>query len=352
MNFQLEVNSAEESTIKDVSCQDIENALNKIITDGDFLILTPQSPIDSCEFMQVQFFEGAYSCEIKIVYEDAEKIWAKDIKSRAYVIKILCSFLTNILPDYTDWQVVRQRNNFYTPKELFLIMEQNGLIPLSATIEKNSCEIVLNDGVLSFMNFVKKSGIKHIFYWYDFSDINNYVIDIEKAKDKFDEYYDKVEKDILNQNKLVQEIDFNNPTQMCVFCLYQGIIVRTAIIKSDTLNSLNTSEIFMNQLQDKYAEVFDEIANREKEEIKALKDELISYILSDQDFDLRTNQALRKDYIFKLLDVPEYTKYKRIFHRNTYLSNSNYDYNLVTFIDYVWGIKKNKKFSSIIDWSK
>ena len=198
------------------------------------------------------------------------------------------------------------------------------------------------------IEYAKENGIKYLFYNAYFLESEKFIIDEEEARAKYRDIYDNLSEQIKEHNKEINKINFEIPTTLYVFCLHEGksIIFQ---LSEDWADELKTSKQLLEELETQNREAINELETNVEQEKKVLKEELIGIILSDPDFELRTNQRLRQEYIMKFLFKKENSRFNAVF--TYYKGSRSYEYNAVTFIDYVWGMKKNRKYSSAVDWS-
>lgn len=257
----------------------------------------------------------------------------------------------------------------YSEDELLKLLNNAGITALKCDLHANHIQLHTND-INVLIDYAKINQIKHIFYCYDYLDVNDYILpdengDIlenykslitpedkypsmnpldyeESLNEYFNDLYNLSKQDIKNYKHLVNSIDFEKPIELSLICLHNGTAITMNIIDSwDSL--LQTSESFITSLQFKYRDELKQRKAMRIKEICAQKEktlkELREIILSDSEFAKCTNQKSRLSYIKDLLNRPESRRFRQAFS-----SEIGYViwYEAGNFVDKLYSEIKNK----------
>lgn len=218
---------------------------------------------------------------------------------------------------------------------------------IESLLEKQT--VFLQEGNLDeLVKFAICNEIKTIFYFYIYNDENYFVIDEDNTIEFDEEIFKLMKNDIEKHNKKISQLDFDRPTGVYMFCLYEGhyVVVGERDEWIEDLGIVSAEEI-INELREKFEEEieerYQEKNKREHEEYEAriqqhikatekLRSEFKNYLLNSDDFKLCTNKKMRDDFIYLLLAKEENKKFKNIFTRDGFFHIAN----TRGFVDMVW----------------
>lgn len=205
-----------------------------------------------------------------------------------------------------------------------------------------------DDNLDDLIRFAICNQIRTIFYFYVYNDENYFLIN-EYDIAKFDkEILELMEPYIIEHNTKVSQLDFDRPTGVYMFCLYEGhyVVVGEHDDWIQDLGILSSEEIIA-ELRTIFAEEIEEIYQeqiqreqqeyeaRVQEQIKATEDlriEFKNYLLNNDEFKICTNKKMRDDFIYLLLQKEENQRFKKIFTRDNFFHIAH----TRGFVDMVW----------------
>lgn len=218
---------------------------------------------------------------------------------------------------------------------------------IESLLEKQT--VCLEDGNLDdLVRFAICNEIRTIFYFYIYNDENYFLIDEDDILEFDKEILELMKQYIIEHNTKVSQLDFNRPTGVYMFCLYEGhyVVVGEQDNWIGDLGILSAEEIidelrekFEEEIEEKYQEKMKrdqkEYEAKVQEHIKATEDlrsEFKNYLLNSDEFKLCTNKKMRDDFIYLLLEKEENKKFKKIFTRDGFFHIAN----TRGFVDMVW----------------
>lgn len=226
---------------------------------------------------------------------------------------------------------------FYTKKELTTIIENNGLHLIECdTFSKLG--IVVLDGldIIPLITYAQQNSIKHIFYRYLYSDREFFLVDMEHSTGYI---YTIAKEEILLNNNKINKLDFTKPALLEVFCLHNGVCIMMNF-EAPWMEGLLKKEDYLEMLKKKHTDLLNVQQKKQEEYEERIKSELREFLLNNKEFQMCTNQNLRKAFFDKVIQQKENEKFKIPF------TNSNGRFSLwdaLNYVDLVWAIFKSSK---------
>lgn len=209
------------------------------------------------------------------------------------------------------------------------IYQLNDLIKESE--EKQFVELI---NINELIKFVNDNNIKNIFYHYvyideDFLIINEHTIRSCNIDDKS---LKVLQKDFDKYNKKVSKLDFNKPIGLCIYCLYQGLIL--SVKQNDFWcedEGFGDPELACEKIIENHLETIKQQKQEILKEIKRKREELKQQILDDEEFHLCTNLQLRRNYANRKI-----AKNKENYSLFAHHGGTWYDIPVNDFIELLW----------------
>lgn len=335
-------NIKSDSIIKNPSVNDIENAIQNLMSNPkNFLILDSDVPIDTIMFIQATGFDGkTFYTEVQCSECDGLYMYCNEILDEKGLLGILLDFISNLSPNIEDWTCAHDVSNykFYKEYSLRKLLKEKGLTVLKCkNVPSNSIQLETSD-IQVLLNYMANNQIGNIFYCYHFINKDAYNFsNVNISKDN--DLLKIAQKDICEYNNKIESLDFSQPAVLELFCLHNGIAINIQIIDS-WLNDVISAREYLSQLEQKYAHELADIKSYRNMERENVLEELRAILLEKSDFELCTNQNLRREFMRKFLSQKENEKYRQAFIKDDGYLNSN---EVANFADLVYSVLKKLK---------
>lgn len=196
-------------------------------------------------------------------------------------------------------------------QELENLISQNGFIPISVLYFDISKTIIIEDSSISnFLTLSREYSEKNIFYYYDYFEIEDYLI----AEEQYESNIPQLKSAVRKHNQKILGLDFSRPSNLYVFILINGTFL-AVLINDDWISELEIFEsefqadIIETDFKEKNAAII--IQNQKEKEI--LKNELKERLFKEEMFKFQKNQDLRYRYLIDLINNrEEYAKFKEL----------------------------------------
>lgn len=175
-----------------------------------------------------------------------------------------------------------------------------GLIPININyVDVNNKLQIPCDSVDDFIKFAKTTDSRHVFYYYDYHNIEDYLIPL----DDYGDYPKEFIEEINFYNHKNQTIDFNQPYSIEIFVITNGVYIGS-VIDDFWLEELeiDTAEEKIQDIESKFTTTLKKIKNSKKAQIKNDENELREIIFKDPEFTHCKNQQLRYNYLIDLIE--------------------------------------------------
>lgn len=347
MSFVLTVDDknreGNSAVIENPTPADIDKAICVLKQDPlNFLVLESDPPIDAFIFIQAtNFSDGVFRTEAEYKEGDALHVYYCDARSEAELSATLLNFLSNIVPDISEWEYYGDFGTygFYKEYGLRKFLKENGLIAFkSENVPKNTVRIESGD-IQLFLKYVKENNIKTVFYRYGYADKD--AFSISNLRNGVDNDLLRIaEKEINAYAEKAKNMDLDRIASLDLFCIDSGIIVSIQTF-APWLFEIDPPSDFFKSLEEKYGEELTKIKNDRNNNREAVLDELRMILLNDREFVLCSNKDLRWEFMRKFLAMKDNERYRQAF-----LDDDGYfdPYEAKNFADITYAVyKQNKK---------
>lgn len=347
MSFVLTVDDknreGNSAVIENPTPADIDKAICVLKQDPlNFLVLESDPPIDAFIFIQAtNFSDGVFRIEAEYKEGNALHVYYCDARSEAELSAMLLNFISDIVPDISDWEYYGDFGTygFYKEYGLRKFLKENGLIAFkSENVPKNTVRIESGD-IQLFLKYVKENNIKTVFYRYGYADKD--AFSISNLRNGVDNDLLRIaEKEINVYADGVKNINFDRASSLVLFCIDNGVIVSMRIV-APWLREIVSPSDFFEFLKKEHGEELAKVKSHRNNEKDGILAELRTRLLSDPDFVLCANRDLRREFMRKFLAVKENEHYRLAFlDDNGYLdSYGAWDFANMTYAFY----KQHKK---------
>ncbi|MCY8988109.1 hypothetical protein [Bacillus atrophaeus] len=178
-----------------------------------------------------------------------------------------------------------------------------------------------------FLDFHKHVDNNLLFYTYDYEDKENYYI-----PEDFHNWFEDSEiqcllsEKINEYNKKINEIDFEQPSELLMFYVKDGFVFYHSTIRDEILDLFDgetMADSFIEEVRGAIPEEkLNEIKMNQQKELEQKTQEIKAKIFKDPEFKKATNNQLRKSYSLRYFDNnPAENKLlrKKYFHPNLFI---------------------------------
>ena len=188
-----------------------------------------------------------------------------------------------------------------------------------------------------FLNHVKDSCSKSIFYLYKYYKKEDYIIPL----DWYSEETEKFKADVENHNSEVEKYDFDIPNKMSLFTIIEGIFLGVEFFDEWLeVEMLEDAEEMIEKIEEKYYGSRHELKRTKREDKKRDEEELRKILFNDPEFAYCKNQDMRYWHLGELLELDEMKKYRYLFEPNFGIPSTG---KAKVFLDKTWMLYLEEK---------
>ena len=228
--------------------------------------------------------------------------------------------------------------------ELMQLIKTNGLYGIEVTTYsdedlKNEIFIKSNN-IDDILQFAKENNIHTIFFEYFYYSPDFFKINLENLEKKYPkEVLNILKNDVNDYNKEVDNINFEIPFILNIYCLYNGYSIMIEQTRFEELYAENITQFGEQQLEiilEKNQEAINHYLDKQENQRELNLEKLKQNIFNDEEFQRSTNKDLRTAYIKDYLNKnPEYIE--------LFDYDNGYKWNSYKWIDKIWKEYKERK---------
>ena len=232
-------------------------------------------------------------------------------------------------------------------EQLRSLLQNRGIAFYNALSEIEDTNTIRIECFEDFIAFVKEQNINCVFYQYEKTDQDNFLIDDDTFSFLKDEFYiDKYTKKVLKpeidkHNEKIRDVNFGRPCYLHIWCIYCGVFVEY----KETDQWFNKERIYpaedvLREMIHNRENEIENVRKTEKERAQKKIEILKEYVLNDPMFHKCTNQHLRTQYGYRF--IKEHPEYDELFLTETNTKGENL-LAVVVFFNNIWKEYKYNK---------